>query len=116
MSQKLLVNGCKWKENVSKFDEDIIKNYNKNSDQGYIFELDVKYPKNFFNLYSDLPFLAERKEIKKCNKLVCNIHDKENYVVYTRAFKQALNHGLIFKKAHRVIQFNKKTWSKLHII
>ena len=42
----------------------------------------------------DLPFLAERKKIKKY-KFVCNITDKENYVVHIRALKQALNHGLI---------------------
>ena len=49
----------------------------------------------------DLPFLAERKKIKKYNKLVCNINDKENYFVHIRALKQALNHRLIltlFKK------------------
>ena len=34
------------------------------------------------NLHSDLPFLPERNKIKKCNKLVCKIHDKENYVVH----------------------------------
>ena len=49
------------------------------------------------NLHSDLPFLPERNKIKKCNKLVCNIQDKENYVVRIRALRQALNHGLIFK-------------------
>ena len=26
------------------------------------------------------------------------MYDKENYVVHIRALKQALNHGLIFKK------------------
>ena len=31
MSQKLSVNGFKWKKSVSKFDEDYIKNYNENS-------------------------------------------------------------------------------------
>ena len=60
------------------------------------------------NLHGDLPFLAERKKIKKCNKFVCNIHDKENYVVHIRALKQALNHGLILKKVHKVIQFNQE--------
>ena len=35
-----------------------------------------------FNLHSDLPFLPERNKIKKCNKLACNIHGKENYVVH----------------------------------
>ena len=32
------------------------------------------------------------------------------------SLKQALNHGLkFFKKAHRVIQFNKKAWLKPYI-
>ena len=50
------------------------------------------------NLHSNLPFLPERNKIKKCNKLVYNAHDKENSIVHIRALKQALNHGLIFKK------------------
>ena len=60
----------------------------------------------------DLPFLSKRKKIRKCNKLVCNIHDKKNYVVHIRALKQALNRGLIFKKVHKVIRFNQKEWLK----
>ena len=39
----------------------------------------------------------------------------KNYVVYIRSLKQALNHGLILKKAHRVIQFNQKAWLKPYI-
>ena len=49
-------------------------------------------------MLSDSPFLAERKKIEKCNKLVYNIYDKNNYVVQIRALKEALNHGLILKK------------------
>ena len=41
--------------------------------------------------------------------------DKEGYVVHITALKQALNHGLILKKAHKVIQFNKKEWLKTYI-
>ena len=33
MSQKLLANGFKWKKNVSKFDEDFIKNYDEDSNK-----------------------------------------------------------------------------------
>ena len=58
----------------------------------------MEYPKNILNLHGDLPFLAEGKNIKICNKLVCNINDKENYVVHIRALKQALNRELILKK------------------
>ena len=31
------------------------------------------------------------------------------------ALKQALNNGLILKKAYRVIQFNQESWLKLYI-
>ena len=47
-----------------------MKNYDVDRDKGYILEVDVEYPKKFFNLHSDLPFLAKRTKIEKCNKLV----------------------------------------------
>ena len=56
-----------------------------------------------------------REKIEKCEKLVCNIKDKEKYVVHIRVLKQALNHELILKKVHRVIQFNQKAWLKPYI-
>ena len=54
-------------------------------------------------MHSDLLFLSERMIIKKCNKLVCNLYDKKEYVVHIRALKQVLNHGLILKKVCGVI-------------
>ena len=36
-------------------------------------------------------------------------------VVHIRALKQALNHGLILKKVHWVIQFNQEAWLKEYI-
>ena len=56
------------------------KNNDENIDKGYIFEVDVEYPKNLFNLYKDFPFLVERKKVEKCKKLVCSTHGKQNYV------------------------------------
>ena len=32
---------------MSKFHEKFIKNYDKNSDEGYILEVDVEYPKKY---------------------------------------------------------------------
>ena len=100
MSKKLPVDDFKWVEedDLLKFNESFIKNYDGNSDKGYILEVDVEYPKSLHKLHSDLSFLAERKKIKKCNKFVCTVQDKESYVVQIRALKQALNHGLILKK------------------
>ena len=88
------------------------KKYDEVSDKGYILEVDVEYPKNIRSLHSDLPFLADRMEINKCIKLVCNFYDKKEHVVHIRALKQALNYGLILKKIHRVIEFNQEAWLK----
>ena len=114
MSQKLPVNGFKWVKDLSKFNESFIKNYDENSDKEYLLEVDVEYPKKLFNFHRDLPFLPERKKIKKCKKLVCTIQDKENYIVLINALKQALNHRLTLQKVHRVIQFN-QAWLKPYI-
>ena len=71
MIQKLLVNGFKSVENLSKFNEKFIKSYNENSDRGYFLEVDVEYPENLFNFHEDLPFLPEKK--KNVENLVCSI-------------------------------------------
>ena len=78
MSLKLSLNGFEWVEELSQFKEDHIKNYCKDSNKGYFLEVDVEYRKKLFSLHSDLPFLPERDNIKRCNKLVCNINDKKN--------------------------------------
>ena len=115
MSEKVSVDGFKWKQSMLKFYEDFIKNYNEDSDKGYILEVAAEHPKNLHDLHSDLPFLQERMETNKCNQLVCNLYDKNNYVVHIRSLKQALDHGLILKKVHRVIQFNQEAWVKEYI-
>ena len=43
MSRKLPVNCFKWVENKFQFNEDFIKNYNQDSDEGYFLEVDVQY-------------------------------------------------------------------------
>ena len=43
------------------------------------------------------------------------LYDKNNYVFHIRSLKQALDHGLILKKVHRVIQVNQEPWLKEYI-
>ena len=57
MSEPLPDDGFDWIKVLSKIDEEFIKNYDKDSDKGYILKVDVKYPKNLHDLHSDLPFL-----------------------------------------------------------
>ena len=115
MSKKLLVDGFKWKNDLSRFNENFIKNYDKNSDAGYFLEVDIEYPKHLWSSHKDLPFSPERKKLGKVEKLVCSIEDTEKYVIHIRALKQALNHGLVLKNVHMVIKFNQEAWLKPYI-
>ena len=115
MCQKLPVNGFKWVEDTSEINKEFIKNYDENSNKGYILEVDVKYQKKLHDLHSDLPFLSKRMKIDKCKKLVCNLRNQKQYVVHIKSLKQALNHGLKLKKVHRIIEFNQEVWLKPHI-
>ena len=62
MSQKLPVNGFKWVNDLSRFNEDFIKNYNENSDIGYFIEVDVEYPKNYLVLIKIYYFYRKEKK------------------------------------------------------
>ena len=85
--KKLFVNGFKWENDLSRFNESFIKNYNENSDVGYFLEVDIGYPKQLRSFHKDLPFLPERKKLEKVEKLVCSIEDKQKYVIHIRALK-----------------------------
>ena len=43
------------------------------------------------------------------------MQDKTEYVIHIRNLKQVLNHGLVFKKVHRVTGFNQNVWLNAYI-
>ena len=92
MSKKLPIKGFKWLDVIERIDEEFIKEYNEISDKGYVIEADVDYPQELHDLHSDMPFLPERMVINKTKKLVCNLHNKKNYVAHINMLKQALSH------------------------
>ena len=59
--------------------------------------------------HNDIQFLYERMKIETIEKLVANLHDKEESFIHIRNLKQALSHGLVLKKVHRGIKYNQKT-------
>ena len=109
MIQKLPLDGYKW-GNASVFTDDFVKNYDINSDKGYLLEVNVEYPIELRTAHKDLPFLPERRlnmskqhneyefdEIKKAhrkvyktfningesaNKLIATVQDKNKYIVH----------------------------------
>ena len=54
MSKKIPVNGFKWENDRSRFNENFIRNYNENSDVGYFLEVDIEYPKQLWSSHKDL--------------------------------------------------------------
>ena len=97
MIQKLPVNGFKWVENSSKFNEKFRKSYNENSDRGYFIELDVECPKGLFSFQKNLSFLPEKKKLEKVEKCVCAIGDKRVCCSY-KSFKKSIKSRINFKR------------------
>ena len=77
--KKLPIDSFKWIDDLKRFTSEFIKNYDIDSDTGYLLEVDIKKKK------------------------------KESYVVHIQALKQALLHGLELKKVYRVISFRQTT-------
>ena len=63
-------------------------------------------------------FLIRRIKIENVEKIVANLHDKNEYVMYIRNLKQALdkiNLWIVLQKVQEVTTFNQKAWIKSYI-
>ena len=60
MSEKFLVDGFKWIENASQFNENFTKNYKEDSCTGYFFEIDVQSLEEIHNLNNYLLFFLKK--------------------------------------------------------
>ena len=114
-SRKLPVSGFKWVEDTSQLSKDFIENFNEDSDEVYFLEVDVQSLENLHNFHNDIYFLPEKMKIQKIKKLVGNLHNKTEYAMTIRNLKQALRHGLVLEKVHRVTKVNQKAWIKSYI-
>ena len=54
-------------------------------------------------------------KINGVDKLVPNLYYKKKYVIHIKALKQAINHGLVLEKIHRVIEFKQSAWMREYI-
>ena len=77
MVQKLSLNGFKWVEDHSESDKCFLKSCNEKSKEGYFLEIDIQYPEELHELHNDLLFFPEKMKIENVEKLVANLHDKD---------------------------------------
>lgn len=87
------------------FDEKIIKNHHKDSDTGYILDVSVKYPEHLQEAHNDITFLPQRKKSKSVKNL-CVFY--KTYAIHIKALRQALDHGLVPRRVHQVIEFRER--------
>ena len=115
MNQLLPTGGFKWVNDLSRFTPEEIRRLAKHGSKGYLLEVDVKYHNELHDLHNDIPFMCEKLKINKVERLVPNLYDKKKHVIHIRALDQALKHGLVLEKVHRVIEFNQSAWLKPYI-
>ena len=63
-----------------------------------------------------MPFLANRMEIKKVEKVVPNLLDKETNIVHIKNSDHASKHCLGVRKLHRIIRFEQSYLMKPYIM
>ena len=59
--------------------------------------------------------MCECMVIGGVEKLIPNLYYKKRYVIHIRALDQALKHGLVLERIHRVIEFKQSAWVKEYI-
>jgi len=131
MSQYLPTGGFKWltEKEINKLD---LGKYTENSKTGFIFEVDLEYPKELHDLHNDFPLAPEQvkvtenmvsdycQEIKdkfnisigQVHKLIPTLNNKEKCALHYRNLQLYLDLGLKITKEHRVLKFNQSPWLK----
>lgn len=104
-------------------------------DTGYIFEVDMEYPKELHDGHNDYPLAPESFKIEQdmlspyqkelltrlgmkegyYTKLMPNLFDKEKYVLHYRNLQLYLSLGMKLTKVHRVLSFKQSPWLKAYI-
>ena len=128
--------------------EDEIKTFDiysisKESNKGYILEVDIEYPESLHDLHSDYPLAPERKIIQdedlspyakelwtklkgtggnnnqqtrpKVEKLLTTLADKRHYILHYRNLQLYLQLGMKLKTIHRILEFEQKAWMEPYV-
>ena len=106
-----------------------------NSSTGYVIEVDLEYPQELHDIHNDYPLAPEKINIPNewlsdycfkianvhnittgiVKKLVPNLINKNNFVIYYRNLQQCLELGMKLKKTHRILKFKQSDWMRPYI-
>ena len=120
MSQQLPTHGFKWMRNLTKESlMEILEKANHSMSnrgrKGYIFEVDLEYPKKLWETHNDYPLAPEKMIVNGVEKLICHFKPRKNYVVHYRNLRQYLEMGMRITAVHRGISFYQRPWMEPYI-
>ena len=120
MSQSLPTNGFKWMNNLTKEKVmDILEKANSSMNnsvkKGYIFEVDLEYPKEIWKSHNDYPLAPEKMKVGGVEKLISHFKPHKKYVLHYRNLRQCLELGLRLAAVHRGISFEQAPWMEPYI-
>ena len=134
MRQYLPISNFKWVKNIDKIEQKLM-NIKNNSSTGYVLEVDLEYPQELHDIHNDYPLAPEKINIPKewlsdyclkianvhnittgtVKKLVPNLMNKNNYVIYYRNLQQCLEIRMKLKIIHRILKFKQSDWMRPYI-
>ena len=110
------------------------KEFNEESEYGYIIESDIDYPEELHDLHNDFPLAPENlkttvemlsefqqsvypeHELKNMKeKLSPNLMNKKNYVAHYMNMKYYDEVGLVVHRPKRVLKFKQSPWLKSYV-
>ena len=113
MSQPLPTHGFKWVKNITK--EKVFDILEQGGSRGYIFDVDLEYPKHLWETHNDYPLAPVPTKVDGVEKLISHFRPKKDYVIHYKNLKQYLNMGMELKAVHRAISFEQSPWMEPYI-
>ena len=78
-------------------------------------KVDLEHPKELHDPHNEYPLAVESFKVDGVTKLIPNLYDKEKYVVHHEALRCYLRNGMVLKKIHGGISFEKRDFMKKFI-
>ena len=133
MSQALPTGRFGWVEDREGLRK-MITEHPADSPEGYILEVDLKYPTELHDAHNAYPLAPECMVVQKewmsdyqhgligvgvapteVEKLVPSLHNKDRYVLHYRNLQLYLSLGMHLKKIHRALKFEQSPWMEPYI-
>ena len=109
MSQPLPTHGFKWLNDLTIYGViDLLEK--RITNRGYIFEVDLVYPRKLGKSLNDYPLAPERMMVGEVEKLVESFKPRKHYVVHYHNLRKYLRMGMRLTAVHRGIRFYQSPW------